>query len=182
MNFMSATVEGDKLKLPLGEVPLPERQRTAVGKSGGSLIVGLRPEHFEDAAMMGDERDRGVTFETKIDVLESMGSEYYAYFHIEGRSTGSAELQELAADLGASDMAEEDTTQVVARLDIESQVREGERIELWFDPEHMHLFDADGGERLSAADGGRPAGDSPESATVRRPAPRPTGPETGAQP
>jgi multiple sugar transport system ATP-binding protein len=150
MNFMSAAVEGDKLKLPLGEVPLSERQRAAVGKSGGSLIVGLRPEHFEDAAMMGDERDRGVTFETKIDVLESMGSEYYAYFHIEGRNTGSAELQELAADLGASDMAEEDTTQVVARLDIESQVRERERIELWFDPEQMHLFDADGGERLSS--------------------------------
>jgi multiple sugar transport system ATP-binding protein len=182
MNFMSATVEGDKLKLPLGEIPLSERQRAAVGKSGGSLIVGLRPEHFADAAMMGDERERGVTFETKIDVLESMGSEYYAYFHIEGRNTGSAELQELAADLGASDMAEEDTTQAVARLDIESQVREGERIELWFDPEQMHLFDADGGERLIAADGGRPAGDSPGSATVRRPAPGPAGPETGAQP
>ena len=182
MNFMSATVEGDKLKLPLGEVSLSERQRAAVGKSGGSLIVGLRPEHFADAAMMGDERERGVTFETKIDVLESMGSEYYAYFHIEGRNTGSAELQELAADLGASDMAEEDTTQAVARLDIESQVREGERIELWFDPEQMHLFDADGGERLIAADGGRPAGDTPGSATVRRSAPGPAGPETGAQP
>ena len=135
MNFMSATVEGDKLKLPLGEVPLSERQRAAVGQGGGSLIVGLRPEHFEDAGVDRRQRARGVTFQTKIDVLESMGSEYYAYFHMEGRRTGSAELQELAADLGASDMAEEDMTQAVARLDIESRVREGETIELWFDPD-----------------------------------------------
>jgi multiple sugar transport system ATP-binding protein len=149
MNFMSATVEGDKLVLPLGEVPLTDRQRAALKDQGGrSLIVGLRPEHFEDAEVMGDQRARGVTFTTKIDVLESMGSEYYAYFHMEGRGTGAAELQELAADLGAGDMAEEDTTQAVARLDIESRVREGESIELWFEPDHMHLFDAESGGRL----------------------------------
>jgi multiple sugar transport system ATP-binding protein len=168
MNFMSASVEGEKLKLPLGEVPLSDRQRAALGQGGRSLIVGLRPEHFEDAALMGDQRERGVTFQTKIDVLESMGSEYYAYFRMEGPSTGSAELQELAADLGSGDMAEEDTTQAVARLDIESRVQEGETIELWFDPDHMHLFDADGGDRLDAD--GRP-GVQDESRTVQRPTP-----------
>ena len=45
----------------------------------------MRPEHFEDAAIVAD-RSRGVTFKAKIDVLESMGSEFYAYFDVEAEA------------------------------------------------------------------------------------------------
>ena len=60
------------------------------------MIAGLRPEHFEDASLVGD-RSRGVTFKAKIDVLESMGSEFYAYFVVESERVSSSELEELAA-------------------------------------------------------------------------------------
>jgi multiple sugar transport system ATP-binding protein len=36
----------------------------------------------------------------------------------------------------------------VARLGAASQVREGQEAELWFDTEHMHLFDYESGRSL----------------------------------
>ena len=84
MNFMPATVEGDTVKLPIGDVRLPDDLREAVrGHSGqDQLIAGIRPEHFEDAALVGEARDKGATFKAKIEVLESMGSELYAHFTV----------------------------------------------------------------------------------------------------
>jgi multiple sugar transport system ATP-binding protein len=151
MNFMPATVEGESLKLPVGDVPLTGELRQAVDQAkGASLIAGLRPEHFEDATLVGDQRDRGVVFKTTVDVLESMGAEYYAYFTTEGQAMASSDLQELAADSGASDMGgDADATQVVARLPVESGVQQGQPIELWFDPAHLLLFDLDTGKRLT---------------------------------
>ena len=54
--------------------------------------------------MVGD-RSRGMTFKAKIDVLESMGSEYYAYFDVEAERVSSAELEEIARDAGAGDLS-----------------------------------------------------------------------------
>ena len=45
------------------------------------MIVGVRPEHFEDAEV---EPDRpGLRFSAPVSVVESMGSELYAYFDVE---------------------------------------------------------------------------------------------------
>src|SRR4051794_19489398 len=81
MNFFSGSVDGETLKLPFVDVPLSDEQRRAIqGTSNRDLIVGVRPEHFEDASLIGDQVRHGVTFEAPIDVTESMGSEVYAYF------------------------------------------------------------------------------------------------------
>ena len=51
MNFMPATVEGDTVTLPIGDVRLPQDLRERVGRAEGkTLIAGIRPENFEDAA------------------------------------------------------------------------------------------------------------------------------------
>ena len=51
MNFLPATVEGTSVKMPFGTVSIPEdKAKKAQGK--GLLIAGVRPEHFEDAAVM----------------------------------------------------------------------------------------------------------------------------------
>src|SRR5688572_10816831 len=68
MNFMPATAEGGRLKLPMGEVDLPEG-----ADAKGEVIAGIRPEHFEDANLVDESaRGRDTTFRAKIDVLESM--------------------------------------------------------------------------------------------------------------
>ena len=157
MNFMPATVEGGKLRLPIGDVEMPAALRDGA-KAGGSLIAGIRPESFEDAAIVdADARGRGTTFKAKIVLVESMGSEQYAYFDTEG-GVESEELAELAKDVGGDAETSEEHT-VVARLDAASKVRRGEEAELWVDTEKLHLFDADSGERLSAGSGSQPVDD-----------------------
>jgi multiple sugar transport system ATP-binding protein len=152
MNFLAGELDGDNVKLPIGSVPIPDalRQRLQSGPGGGrrGVIAGLRPEHFEDAALVAD-RARGIPFKAKIDVLESMGSEFYAYFVVAADRVASTELEELAQDAGAVDLPSAgDGTQVTARLGADSTARQGAEAELWFDSHHLQLFDAESGESL----------------------------------
>jgi multiple sugar transport system ATP-binding protein len=174
MNFLSGEISGDSVHLPIGDVRIPDelRPRLEAGPGGGrrGVIAGLRPEHFEDASLVPD-RARGVTFKTRIDVLESMGSEYYAYFVVASDQVSSRELEELAQDAGAADLpSTEGGVQVTARLAAESRVRQGAEAELWFDSNHLQLFDVESGRSLLASDGAQspaqvPAGGAPQSSS-----------------
>jgi len=151
MNFMAATLENGRIKLPFGEVPLEGDVRDAMGSRSGKVIAGIRPESFEDASLVGDAKDHGSTFTAKIDLVESMGSEQYAYFHVEGESVESDELRELAEDTGAGEVPSSGAGQVVARLDAASRVKRGEESELWVDSTKLHLFDPESGANLKHA-------------------------------
>ncbi|HEV7175417.1 MAG TPA: sn-glycerol-3-phosphate ABC transporter ATP-binding protein UgpC [Solirubrobacteraceae bacterium] len=152
MNFLAGEIDGDNVKLPIGSVRIPDelRRRMESGSGGGrkGVIAGLRPEHFEDAGLVADS-SRGITFKAKIDVLESMGSEFYAYFVVASDRVASTELEELAQDAGSVDLPSMgDGTQVTARLGADSTARHGAEAELWFDSHHLQLFDAESGESL----------------------------------
>jgi len=156
MNFLPGELEGNRVRLPIGDVALPDELQRKLGTDPRGerrgVIAGLRPEDFEDAALVGDTT-RGATFKAKIDVLESMGAEYYAYFVVESERVSSSELEELAQDAGAADLPHShEGSQVVARLDAASRVRQGEEIELWFNSWHLHLFDPETGRSLLAED------------------------------
>jgi multiple sugar transport system ATP-binding protein len=117
------------------------------------VVVGLRPEHFDDASVISDRSD-GHTFKTRIDVLESMGSEFYAYFMVDSEGVSSSELDELAQDAGSADLPQaQDGIQVVARLDAASHARQGQEADLWFDARKIHLFDPECGRSLFSTDG-----------------------------
>jgi multiple sugar transport system ATP-binding protein len=152
MNFMPATVEQNMLRTPLGDVPLSGRLARALeqAKADRQVIVGVRPENFEDAALVSPEgRAKGLTFQATIDVLESMGSDVYVYFTKErGTQLSAAELDELARDSGQADTGASGDT-VVARLDASTRVREGQDAELWVNPDAMHVFDPGTGRNLS---------------------------------
>jgi multiple sugar transport system ATP-binding protein len=149
MNFMPGQVEGDTLKLPFADVRLPEGARGAGLESGQSVIVGIRPESFEDASLTGDARDRGAVFKADIDLVESMGSELYVYFKVESQRLESEELRELAEDTGAAEVpGGGEGGQVVARLDAASKVKRGEPAELWVDTSKLHFFDSHTGRSL----------------------------------
>jgi multiple sugar transport system ATP-binding protein len=155
MNFFSATVDGDRVRLPLGEVPLPDELRRSLEARGGGasreVIAGLRPEDFEDARFVDRaHHDGGVEFDATIEVVESMGSEIYAYFAHEGEGARSDQIAELAADAGAADVpGGGQGGQVVARLSPDSDVREGQPARLWLDSSKLHLFDPRTGENLT---------------------------------
>ncbi|MEJ7893398.1 MAG: hypothetical protein WKF94_12235 [Solirubrobacteraceae bacterium] len=92
-------------------------------------------------------------FKANIDLLESMGPEFYAYFDIESEQVGSDQLAELAADSGAADLpGSGDATQVVARLDADSTAKQGVESELFFESSKLHLFEPESGDSLRSGD------------------------------
>ena len=151
MNFMPGEIGGGKLKLPIGEVDLSD---LGVEQRDGQVIAGLRPENFEDTEVIGDLREeRGVTFEAEIDLVESLGSDLFAYFHIESEGVQSDQLadivEESLAETGAGEIRE-GHEQIVARLDPTSKVKRRETAELWADTAKLHLFDPESGDSLRA--------------------------------
>ncbi len=167
MNFMAGGLSGDTVSLPFGEVRLPDSMRDAVGDGEGrKVIVGIRPEAFEDASLVGDALDKGITFKATIELVESMGSEKYAYFSISSEEEiESKDLEDLAADAGMEEVPGGGQDQVIARLDAGSGVERGKETELWVDSTKLHFFDPDSGESLTkqtvlsgASQGARRAG------------------------
>jgi len=142
MNLIPATVDGRRIRLPFVEFELAE----PVG-AGGPAIAGLRPEHLEDAAVVDTAvRGRGVTFEVKVEVLEWLGAEQYAYVPYAAPPELVEPLDRLAEELDR----ESARTALVASIDPASRIRRGDPARLWFDPGKLYLFDARTGERLAA--------------------------------
>jgi multiple sugar transport system ATP-binding protein len=161
MNFMGGTLEDGKLRTALGDMPLSARHRQAIEAAGASrdVIVGIRPEHFEDVSLVSpDLKPNGLEFNATIDVIESLGSDKFVFFTQElGKAANVAELQELARDSGRADTGSTGET-VVARLDPASRVTEGESARLWVDARKLHIFDPSSGLNLSLGTAAAPAG------------------------
>jgi multiple sugar transport system ATP-binding protein len=149
MNFLPARLEGETIRLPFGDAPVPAHLRGT--GTARDVIAGVRPEHFEDADV---EPDRpGLRFTAPVSVVESMGSELYAYFDVEHGAVQSTDLIELAADAGMEDLPQHgsDSQQVVARLSAASGARPDGRVNLVLDMAHLQLFDPAGGRSLTGA-------------------------------
>ncbi len=145
MNFLPGIVEGGSLKLPFVDVPLTDSLRARLG-SRSLVIVGIRPEHFEDASIVeSSKKSSGVSFDAEVDVTEWLGSDLYAYIPFETHSDVAGKLEELDRDLDGEGMR----TQMVVALHSESRVRDGDIASLWFDPAKMLVFDPESGENLT---------------------------------
>jgi multiple sugar transport system ATP-binding protein len=157
MNFLPGRLEGEVVKTPIGDVMLPDAVRSGLKADGGrgarDVIVGMRPEHFEDASVEQEEHADRMKFRTRVDVVESMGSELYVYFDVETKEEmHTADLDELAADAGLEDLPSHGGgQQVVARLSAESTAAPGAEVELSLDTSQIKLFDAGSGRTLTAA-------------------------------
>ena len=119
MNVVAAGVADGVLRLPFGEVALPGDGDHV---PAGDVVAGIRPEQFEAAALARDPS--GPRFRIVPDLVESVGSDLYAYFDVGGR-------------------------QLVARLDVESRARVGEAVELVLDPSRIQLFNPADGRNLA---------------------------------
>jgi multiple sugar transport system ATP-binding protein len=145
MNLMPASVSGTTLELPIGSIEITSDMAGRV-EGHDVLIAGVRPEHFEDATLLDDDRRRqGLMFKDRIDVIEWLGSEQYAYIPFEAPDRVRKPLEELASELDN----EQTRTQLVVTLDAESRVAEGQEADLWLDPSRMHLFDPESGANLT---------------------------------
>jgi multiple sugar transport system ATP-binding protein len=150
MNFLPGRLTQTGIETAIGEV-VPDNmgkviENAKAARSNGEVLIGIRPEHFEDVNLVDAvTRSRGTTFNAKITVLESMGSDNYAYFNVEGGQASSAALAELAADAGQ----EMGGGQLIARLSPESPIAKGQQAELFYDTSKLLVFDQDSGANLS---------------------------------
>ena len=146
MNFFAAAPTGDGLRLPVGQVLLGDTARNTLARNPGisNVIVGVRPEHFEDATLIdAHHRAQSLTFGVNADLVESLGSDKYVYFSTSGAGARSEQLAELASESGAGE------NRFVARVSAESNAATGQTVELALDPTKLHIFDADTGVNLS---------------------------------
>lgn len=112
-----------------------------------NIIVGIRPEHLEDAALLdGYARIRALSFPVRADMVESLGADKYVHFTIEGAGAEAAQLAELAADSGSG------VNEFVARVAAESTAVAGQQIQLAFDTTKLAIFDAATGLNLTRAE------------------------------
>jgi multiple sugar transport system ATP-binding protein len=145
MNFLPAKLDGDEVELPFGKVKIPaEKAEKAKGK--GLLIAGIRPEHFDDASVVEEHKlQHGSTFSAKVDVVEWLGNEAYAYIPYEAGGEVQGQLEQLEKELEGESLR----SQLVVSLDSASRIKEGDEAEIFVDTTAMHLFDPETGDNLT---------------------------------
>jgi multiple sugar transport system ATP-binding protein len=145
MNFFPAAPTPIGLRLPFGQVGLDTLDSETLP---ANVIVGVRPEHFEDATLLDiHERARSLAFGVRADLVESLGADKYVYFSTAGAVARSEHLAELAADAGIGE------NRYVARVSADSRAATGDTIELALDTTKLQVFDGDTGVNLSALAG-----------------------------
>jgi multiple sugar transport system ATP-binding protein len=160
MNLVEATLatDGDRLVVEFGGNRLAVDERAVAeraglrGYAGRSVILGIRPETMEDAALNpGVPTDRRIT--TGVDLREDMGSEVLVHFTVDTPPVLTEDTRELAAAVG-EDVTELEarsgTTTLVARFDANTGAREGDRVEVAVDTRHLHFFDPETGQSIWA--------------------------------
>jgi multiple sugar transport system ATP-binding protein len=164
MNFVQATVEAanGQIAARFGEERIVlDAQEQALHPSigdqvGRQVIVGIRPEHLEDASLVPDAGGgRGLTGQVRL--TEALGSEVVVHFQIEAAPAVATELQELAEDIDESVLLDEldhqrrlRRTAFVGRFDVSTGVREDETARIAVAPGALRFFDAESGERIGS--------------------------------
>jgi multiple sugar transport system ATP-binding protein len=164
MNFISAHVEKKNggYEVAFGDTRLALTEEALAGAkekgydpesfTGKDVILGVRPEHIEDA---GTEAAEGIggsdgrnTMEVEPQVIESMGSEKYLYFEVGGdqaahlQSVGDMTEDETSDEDGGGS-ADESGEMMVARVAAESVAKEGQKMRLVIDSSKVQLFDTE---------------------------------------
>jgi multiple sugar transport system ATP-binding protein len=147
MNFIPATVTDGGFATPFGDVRLPDDRVAGLGDQE-VVLLGARPEHFDDASVVDEAvKDRGLTFDAHVDVIEWLGNEQFAYVPYEAPEDIARLLSELERELDSEALA----TQLVVALDAASRLPEGQTASLWLDLRKVHVFDPASGANLTMA-------------------------------
>jgi multiple sugar transport system ATP-binding protein len=146
MNLVEATLDGDTVSFAGHMLPLDRRCRPA-RPAGDRVILGIRPEMFEDAAFA----DSGLPqLDVQVSVLEELGSDVHVIFPVDAPRVDAVQVR--AAREGDEDVLAADEAMLFnARVDPRTDARRGSALRLAVDPGRLHFFDAETGESLTGA-------------------------------
>jgi multiple sugar transport system ATP-binding protein len=118
-----------------------EERPALAGMAGKEVVVGIRPEDIQDAAIAGTPEGR--TLEANVDLLEPLGADVMAHLSVDmPRLTGVADLAEATGDLGDAPFTHrDDTAPMVARFSPRTRVSVGDRVTVALNTERLHFFD-----------------------------------------
>jgi multiple sugar transport system ATP-binding protein len=151
MNLVEARIAGDEVVFGDFRVPLAPDRRPA-GGAHDRVVLGLRPEAFEDGEFAASQLPR---VEVEVEVLEELGSDAHVFFRVNAPRL-SGELAE-GSDEDSTELLHEDRTLFNARVSPDTSARSGDRLQLAVDPARLHFFDPETGDSLlnGAAPGAR---------------------------
>ncbi|HVD71173.1 MAG TPA: TOBE domain-containing protein, partial [Actinomycetota bacterium] len=126
-------------------------RRAALARfEGRQVIVGIRPEDMEDAAIHDDARPDRV-LAARVDLREALGSEVLIHFTVDAPPVLTEDTRELARDAGVGELESErheGRSPFVARLSPRTEAQERQDIQLVVDTSRMHFFDPETGSGI----------------------------------
>ncbi|UOE56615.1 sn-glycerol-3-phosphate ABC transporter ATP-binding protein UgpC [Bacillus sp. CMF12] len=125
MNFFNGKLEDGKFVIGKTQIAVPEGKMKVLreqGYTGKDIVLGIRPEDIHDEPVFIDA-SAGSKINARIDVSELTGAETMIYSSVEGQD-------------------------FVARVDSRTDIKPGQNLELAFDMNKAHFFDADNERRI----------------------------------
>jgi multiple sugar transport system ATP-binding protein len=151
MNLVEARITGDEVVFGQFRVPLDPQRRP--DRADGSIVLGIRPESFEDASFAPSSLP---TIDVSVAVLEELGADSHVLFRVDAPRI-TAELLEARDE---AMLLAEPTALFSARVDPRTRAEVGATLRLAVDPSRFHFFDPASGMRALH---GKAASDQPES-------------------
>ena len=158
MNMIEATLDRDDsgwgvsfagIRLGLDDETVSHRAALARFE-GRQVIVGIRPEDMEDAAIHDDARPERV-LTARVDLREALGSEVLIHFTVDAPPVLTEDTRELARDAGVGELEterHEGRSPFVARLSPRTEAQERQDMQLVVDTSRMHFFDPETGSGI----------------------------------
>jgi multiple sugar transport system ATP-binding protein len=119
---------------------------------GKQVILGIRPEDLEDAALESDAPPERL-LHGRLELKEALGSEIMAHFAIKGAHAETDETRELAKDVGAEGTEQPigvaaDEAVIVGRFGARSRIQQGDEVTAVVDTRALHFFDPQTGNGI----------------------------------
>jgi multiple sugar transport system ATP-binding protein len=148
-----AAIDGQRLLI--GDELLSERPALEE-RAGRRVALGIRPEHFSDATGSRDAPD-GARLRATVELVEHLGAEAYVHFSIAANPVLTEDTKELLreradlTDTAISQHADAGTMSGVARVDPETQLRDGDSADLAVDRDRLYFFDLETGLAIDSS-------------------------------
>jgi multiple sugar transport system ATP-binding protein len=142
MNLVEAKVDGDRIHFGGYAIPLPAGN----GAPHGRVIVGIRPEAFEDGAFADPSLPR---MDVTVEVVEELGADTHVLFTVAEPRVEVGEVRAATGDEDATIGAVEGSL-FTARVDPGTAARPAAPLRLAVDPSRFHYFDPETSLRLDA--------------------------------
>ena len=144
MNLVEARVDDGHVEFGGHRIRLPAQAPPAVE---GPVVLGIRPECFEDAAFADPSLPQ---LDAEIAVVEDIGADAHVLFLVDAPRVDAEELRQAREDDDAVLLASAGTI-FTARVDPRSGAVPGRTLRLAVNPARFHFFDTQTGSSLSPA-------------------------------